>query len=67
LAEQAARDYEYALMLSDDPSPGPRPVAVEIKEEEAMDDVEDGFIDILRSSNLGGLLDSMSGRPKSST
>ncbi|EWY79541.1 hypothetical protein FOYG_17289 [Fusarium oxysporum NRRL 32931] len=65
--EEAARDHTYALMLSDDPSAAPRPVTVEIKEEEPMDDAEDGLIDILRSLNLGGLLDSMSSQPESSS
>ncbi|WKT54450.1 hypothetical protein QSH57_005034 [Fusarium oxysporum f. sp. vasinfectum] len=65
--EEAARDHAYALMLSDDPSAAPRPVTVEIKEEEPMDDAEDGLIDILRSLNLGGLPDSMSSQPESSS
>jgi hypothetical protein len=65
--EQAARDHEFALTLSDDPSAGARPIAVEPREEEPTDDVEDDLIDVLRSLNLGDLPDSMSGQPESST
>jgi hypothetical protein len=65
--DEAARDHAYALMLSGDPSAAPGPVTVEIKEEDSMDDAEDVLIDILRSLNLDGSPDSMSGQPESSS
>lgn len=65
--EQAARDREFALTISKDPSVGARPTTAKTGEEEPMDGVDDSLIDILRSLNLGGLSDSMSGQPESST
>ncbi|KAI6767695.1 hypothetical protein HG530_005704 [Fusarium avenaceum] len=65
--EQASRDREFALALSKDPSARARPITVETGEEEPMGGVEDGFIDLLSSMNLGELPDSVSGQPESST
>ncbi|KAG5665504.1 hypothetical protein KAF25_009629 [Fusarium avenaceum] len=65
--EEAARDREFALALSNDPSARARPITVETGEEEPMGGVEDGFIDLLSLMNLGDLPDSVSGQPESST
>ncbi|UZP38367.1 hypothetical protein NXS19_006183 [Fusarium pseudograminearum] len=65
--EQAARDHEFALMLSNDPSAGLRPATVDINEDELTDVAEDDMIDILRSLNLGDFPYSMSGQPESSS
>ncbi|EKJ77658.1 hypothetical protein FPSE_02156 [Fusarium pseudograminearum CS3096] len=65
--EQAARDHEFALMLSNDPSAGLRPATVDINEDELTDVTEDDMIDILRSLNLGDFPYSMSGQPESSS
>ncbi|CAJ0540952.1 Ff.00g078070.m01.CDS01 [Fusarium sp. VM40] len=65
--QQAARDREFALALSNDPNARARPITVETGEEQPMGEEEDGWIDLLRSLNLGDLPDSMSGQPESST
>ncbi|KAM0227083.1 hypothetical protein ACHAP5_012254, partial [Fusarium lateritium] len=64
--EQSARDHHYALTLLDDPSVEARPAAVETEGEEPLDGVDDDLMDTLRSLNLGGSRDPMSGQPESS-
>ncbi|KAF9773070.1 hypothetical protein IL306_009166 [Fusarium sp. DS 682] len=65
--EQAARDREYAIRLSRDPSSTTRPAAVKEKKAQGVDELDDDLIDILKSINLGNFDDSMSGQPESSS
>ncbi|KAF5587634.1 IBR finger domain protein [Fusarium subglutinans] len=65
--QQAARDHEYAVSLSNNPNANPRSLARSVKNTHKLEnEVEDDLIDILRSMNLGGLNDATSGQPESS-
>ncbi|KAI7762763.1 hypothetical protein LZL87_008204 [Fusarium oxysporum] len=65
--QQAARDHEYAVRLSNNPDTNPGSLARRVKDTQKLEDeLEDDLIDILRSMNLGGFDDSMSGQPESS-
>ncbi|KAF4339196.1 IBR finger domain protein [Fusarium beomiforme] len=65
--EQAARDREYAIRLSENPSARARPTSTKQKKAQLADEVDDELIDILRSMNLGSFDDSKSGKPESSS
>ncbi|KAF5535507.1 IBR finger domain-containing protein [Fusarium mexicanum] len=67
--EQAAKDREYAIRLSKDPSLGTRSGTAKGKEIPIVDEDEDedDLITILRSMNLGGFDYSTPGQPESST
>jgi hypothetical protein len=66
--EQAAKDREYAVRLSNDPIVATRSDAAKAKKLQRVEEEDDDdLIDILRSMNLGGFDYSMSGQPESSS